>query len=180
MPKREARIARQLEREIASREKSARLKERIPIQGPRAEDGGSRAKSPRAGENPSSVYAMRVSWTCESPDCTDAWSWGVHRQWAQEDWERIIAPKLEQWSKLTWGEIDRFSSDSGHKMHHNMDTAVICDEAQYRLIEIEKFSDVIFRFRLGNRRRLWGQRIVDNFEIIWFDPTHQIYPTDPD
>jgi hypothetical protein len=61
-----------------------------------------------------------------------------------------------------------------------MDTDVIRDEAQYRLIEIEKYRDVIFRFRLGNKRRLWGHRIVSNFEIIWFDPTHQIYPTEPD
>lgn len=180
MSRREARVERKLERKLANQEKSARLKERIPAQSPRLGAGSNQNKSPRAGENPGSVFNMKVSWTCESPDRSDAWSWGARREWAQTDWDQIIAPKLAHWSKLTWGEIDRFSSDSGHKMHHNMNTAVICDEAQYRLVEIEKYSDVIFRFRLGNKRRLWGHRVVDNFEIVWFDPTHQIYPTDPD
>jgi len=180
MSRREARIERQLERELALREKSARLKERIPVQGPRLEGRGDQNRSPRAGENPGSVFAMRMSWACESPDCSGEWSWGTQREWSQDDWDQIIVPKLAQWSQLTWGEIDRFSSGTGHKMHHNMDTEAICDEAQCRLIEIEKYTDVIFRFRLGNKRRLWGHRIVDNFAILWFDPTHQIYPADPD
>lgn len=65
-------------------------------------------------------------------------------------------------------------------MHHNMATEVICDEAQLRMMEIERHADVIFRFRLGNKRRLWGHRVVNHFEILWFDPTHGVYPIDPD
>jgi len=180
MSRREARIERQLERELANQIKAARLKERIPLQSPRIEEEDSRVRTPRAGQDPGSVFSMKVTWTCDDPDCDGAWSWGVARRWSQDDWDTIISPKLAEWSKLTWAEIDRFSSGTRHKMHHTMDTDVIRDEAQYRLIEIEKYRDVIFRFRLGNKRRLLGHRIVSNFEIIWFDPTHQIYPTEPD
>ena len=85
---------------------------------------------------------------------------------------------MGDFSRLTWGEIDRQASDTGHKMHHNMDVEQICDEAQLRLIELVLEHDTIFRFRLGNKPRLWGFRTVANFEVLWFDPTHEIYPTD--
>lgn len=134
----------------------------------------------RIGADPGSIFHMSMTWSCENPDVDDVWSWGVARQWSDEDWTSVIEPKLQEFSKLTWAEIDGFSSDSGHKMHHNMDTDQICDEAQLRLIDIERYEDVIFRFRLGNKRRVWGYRVVGDFQILWFDPTHQIYPTDPD
>lgn len=119
-----------------------------------------------------------MNWDCDAPDTEGDWSWGVARQWSDDDWANIIKPKLEEFAQLTWSEVDSFSSDSGHKMHHNMEIGTICDEAQYRLIEIEMYQDVIFRFRLGNLERLWGFRILDKFSVVWFDPTHKIYPVD--
>jgi hypothetical protein len=56
---------------------------------------------------------------------------------------------------------------------------ILADEAQYRAAELEKFSDTIFRFRLGSTKRLWGFRVVNHFEVIWYDPNHEIYPTEP-
>lgn len=90
-------------------------------------------------------------------------------------------PKLEEWQKLTWAEIDNFTTggQKRHRMHHNMDVDILADEAQYRLLEIEKEVDTIFRFRLGSKPRLWGFRIVNKFEILWYDPKHEIYPTEP-
>lgn len=180
MQRREARIARDAAKKLKDLEKSARLLERLPKGGVRLGEAVPANKSVRAGADPVSVFSMQMTWTCDNPDCKDEWSWGIKRQWSSEVWADLIHPKLSQWEKLTWGEIDRPSSDTGHKMHHNMDTAQICDEAQSRMMEIERYADVIFRFRLGNKRRLWGHRIVNNFEVLWFDPTHQIYPTDPD
>ena len=124
---------------------------------------------------------MKMEWTHEAADCAGEWESGTTRQWQDKCWDVIISPKLTEWEKLTWGEIDKFTTGGRdrHKMHHNMDVDVLIDEAQYRLIEIEKFADVVFRFRLGSRRRLWGFRIVNRFEILWYDPLHEIYPTEP-
>ncbi|MBU3029758.1 hypothetical protein [Paracoccus marinaquae] len=166
--KREARIARKSQARLAALEKSARLVAVV------AEEISE--KQPRASENPASIFTLPVRWSCDDPDTEGAWTWGVARQWAQEEWDAQIAPRLMEFSQLTWAEIDTFSSDSGHKMHHNMDIESICDEAQLRLIEIEKYQDTIFRFRLGNLQRLWGFRILDEFTVIWYDPTHKIYP----
>ncbi|OOY23140.1 hypothetical protein BMI91_17000 [Thioclava sediminum] len=65
-------------------------------------------------------------------------------------------------------------------MHHNMSSNDVCDEAQARLIEIERYANSLFRFRLGGKPRLWGERNVDKFEILWFDPTHSVYPVGDD
>jgi len=180
MPKREARIAREIEKRLKRDAKAARLREQLPIRGVRTGAAPNEQKQIRLGNDPTSIYGMKVTWSCKTPDVEGAWSWGTPRQWTAEEWETIIHPKFQQWEQLSWGEIDDLSSGSGHKMHHNMDTDTICDEAQYRLVEIEKYGDIIFRFRLGNKRRLWGFRTLAEFEVLWFDPKHEIYPTDPD
>lgn len=169
MSRKEARVERANAKRLKDMEKAARLKSR-----PAPE------RQIRAGADPSSAFHMTMTWTCDAPDWVDSWSWGQPRKWDDVTWSAIIEPKLHEFERLKWSEIDRFSSDSGHRMHHNMDTESICEEAQYRMIEIDRYSDVIFRFRLGNKRRLWGHRVVANFEILWFDPEHKIYPTEPD
>lgn len=168
--KREARIARKSRARLDALEKSARLVASVVEE--------LSEKQPRASENPNSIYSLPVRWSCDDPDLEGSWTWGVARQWAQRDWDTHIEPRLMEFARLTWGEIDVFSSDSGHKMHHNMDVEDICEEAQLRLMEIERYQDTIFRFRLGNLQRLWGFRILDEFIMIWYDPTHKIYPVD--
>lgn len=177
MSKREARIARKNKRKLEQKEKSARLV--LEMQSAEARTGYSfkEHKNIRTGANPDSIFGMSMTWSHQNPDCCGVWSWDIARQWSDENWENTILPKLKEWEQLNWSEIDGFSSGTGHKMHHNMDTSDICDEAQLRLMEIEKYNDEIFRFRLGGLPRLWGFRTVANFDILWFDPTHQIYPT---
>lgn len=176
MSRRQARLERQHLKKLKQQEKSVRLRERPGAPEPRLDSAPSARKDVRTGADPGSIFQMRMTWSCEDPDCDGAWSWGVARQWAGEDWVNTIEPKLKGWTQLTWGEIDRFSSDTGHKMHHLMDVDRLCEEAQLRLLEIEKEGDEIFRFRLGNLPRLWGFRVVADFEVLWYDPTHQIYP----
>lgn len=165
--RREARIARQSAAKLRNVEKSARFRERPGL------------KEVRIGADPTSIYQMHMTWSCDDPDREGAWESGTPRDWEDDVWTANIEPKLGHWSGLTWGEIDAFSSDKGHKMHHGMDVDVITREAQHRLMVLDKYFDTIFRFRLGNRRRLWGFRILANFDVLWFDPEHEIYPTDP-
>lgn len=168
--KREARIERKNKKALDGRAKCARLKSRIASQFPK--------KSPRSSEDPNSIYSLLVCWNCNAADTQDSWTWGVARQWTDEAWSVQISPKLDEFSKLTWGEVDSFSSETGHKMHHSMQVEQICEEAQYRLIELDQYHDTIFRFRLGGKQRLWGFRILSEFSVLWFDPTHEIYPVD--
>lgn len=165
--RKEARVARQEAKSIAAAAKSARLVERPAL------------REARRQADPATIFQMRMTWSCDAPDLDDAWSSGTPRLWSDDVWAEDIHPKLCEWAKLTWAEIDLLTSDTRHKMHHNMDVDVLWNEAQGRLKHLEKYDDTIFRFRLGNKPRLWGFRRVAEFEILWFDPLHEIYPTDP-
>jgi hypothetical protein len=167
--KSEARIARKNLKALEAQGKSARLVQAYIVDTP--------DKEVRIGANPDSIFHMKAEIQCDNPDVADTWSWGVDRQWREEEWAEKIAPRFVEWSNLTWAEIDDFASDTGHKMHHNMGCDDICEEAQDRMIEIERFFDVLFRFRAGNLERVWGYRIAHTFHVLWYDPTHQIYPT---
>ena len=167
--KSEARIARKNERALQAKEKSARLVSNYVAD--------ELSREVRAGANPDTVFNMYAVISYENPDVEGSWSWGVQRQWCEQEWATDISPKLEQWSKLKWSEIDSHSSDTGHKMHHNMSCEDICEEAQDRMIKIERFYEVLFRFRTSNLGRVWGYRVVNKFHVLWYDPTHQIYPT---
>jgi hypothetical protein len=37
----------------------------------------------------------------------------------------------------------------------------------------------MFRFRLGGKARLWGFRSERIFHVVWWDPDHRVYPTEP-
>lgn len=171
MSKREARLTRTYEKRLKEASKTARLLAR-----PRDE------KVVRVGANPDSVFAMRMTWTINHCDCEGSWDSGTPRQWDDNDWAGNIQPKLTEWEKLTWAEIDAHSTGNDvkrHKMHHSMPVDAILEEARYRLFHLERFEENIFRFRLGNRPRLWGFRRVCEFHVLWFDPHHEIYPTEP-
>ena len=127
-----------------------------------------------------SVYNMKMTWTVEKADCVDSWSSGTPRDWTESTWNAAVGPKLAEWSKLTWAEIEKLSTGTGHQMHHSMQAWDLSKEAQERLTQLEKSSDVMFRFRLGGKPRLWGFRILSEFEVLWYDPEHEIYPVEVD
>lgn len=87
---------------------------------------------------------------------------------------------LREMARLTWTEVRSQVAD-GHKRHHLQSVGMICKAAQDRLVElkIDDINNEIFRFRLSGRKRLWG--FVDRgiFHIVWWDPDHKIYPTEP-
>ena len=128
--KSEARIERKILKALRSQEKSARLVAAFEFQ--KAD------RSVRVGADPDSIFQMKAIIKCENPDVADSWSWGVSRQWCAQEWKDRIEPRFAEWEKLTWAEIDSHASGSGHKMHHNMSCDDICEEAQDRMIEIER------------------------------------------
>lgn len=138
-------------------------------------------KTPRSVNNPNSIMSCYLDWCQSKADIHGEWSWGQSRQWDPDHWSEIIHPKMCEFQKLTWSEL--FAQRTGgrlrHKMHHNMDVCELTPEAFDRWCEIglEEY-DTAFRFRVGNKPRLWGYRIHAKFFLIWWDPNHLIYPTE--
>jgi len=128
---------------------------------------------------------MRMQWNSARSDRQGIWSWGIARDWGKQAWDSEIRPKLDHFATMTWNEIRGARVKSGPRggksraSHHEMQLDVICSEAQSRAAEIELIADILFRFRLGTAKRLWGYREREIFHLIWYDPTHQIYPVDP-
>ena len=108
-----------------------------------------------------------------------SWSWDVDATALRE-----ITTFLSQMEKLTWTEIRAQMSHSkkgSHRKHHHMAPELLCTEAQRRLgvLRLDDLDEV-FRFRLGNKPRLWGVIDTDGvFYPVWWDPEHKVYPTDP-
>jgi hypothetical protein len=105
------------------------------------------------------------------------WSWRL----GVADLNEIVR-FLREMERLTWTEIyaQLTSGKRGsHRKHHAMPVAQLCGEARRRLEELRLDDfDELFRFRLGNMRRLWG--IVDGevFYPVWWDAEHRVYPHD--
>lgn len=180
--KKKARISRKIAKEIKQKEKSARLRESPETHIIRTKYASEAPREVRTGVNPESVFNMQMEWTIEDADKTGSWSWGIDRDWGQDTWNNALHPKLVEFAKLTWSEIERQmygNEGKRHRSHHSMVTEYLCDEARDRLLELKQdYPDTLFRFRLGNLPRLWGIRVVNKFKVLWYDPTHKVYPVD--
>lgn len=178
------REARKLAGVQAAQDKRARLLER-PLEEqthtPRINTVPELSKTARSIQNPTSIYSLPMEWCPLRSDREGSWSWGQERAWAEDEWTATIEPALVELAKLTWSEIvaQMTGGKNRHKKHHDMDVGVIADEALTRWIEhgLEEY-DTAFRFRLGNKPRLWGFRTGAKFNIVWWDPNHMIYPVD--
>lgn len=92
--------------------------------------------------------------------------------------------KLCDFAKLTWRDIERQRTGGRdrHRKHHDIPLSRICPEAQADIARRkldEEFDDAIFRFRLNGEQRLWGFRRGRVFHVVWWDPEHQVCPSDP-
>lgn len=106
--------------------------------------------------------------------------WGWHRM-SHAD-ARRLHEFLWDMGVLTWEEIRRQTS-GGHKKHHPHPIERFCKEAQDRITQRghDDIATSMFRFRLDGTTRLWGYDLGDGlFYVIWWDPDHKVYPTEPD
>jgi hypothetical protein len=136
-----------------------------------------------AGADPKSILQDLMTWTIDNADREGAWSWGIGRDWDDQTWATNLHPKLKSFATMTWGQIHAARAKAAHRKtrrcHHEMDRATICVEAQDRLAALALNHDVLFRFRLDAKKRLWGYRMLARFHALWYDPTHMVYPVDP-
>lgn len=136
-------------------------------------------QQPKAIYN-ASRFTSPVTWCARRADLLGEWSWGEPRSWEADEWSSVIEPPLQNFETMTWAEIDKCTSDTGHKLHHTHSIEDVIDEAQDRWLALDLAEfETIFRFRLGGVRRLWGFIVQAHFHIIWWDRDHSIYPTEP-
>lgn len=81
--------------------------------------------------------------------------------------------KLRNYSTRAWGEI---ISDNNNNA--SISVKKLVRNARKRLVKLKLDDhDELFHFQLSRKERLWGFRKSNDFYIIWWDPDHEICPT---
>ncbi|MDR0944629.1 MAG: hypothetical protein LBM66_00470 [Bifidobacteriaceae bacterium] len=124
---------------------------------------------PRQGTE--SIAAQPFRWSArhmgECPAVTGT-TWDLRGEAAHQ-----ILSLLEDLTAKTWAEVMNLAS-GGHRLHHSepADGLTSRGAAQWYISQgIER----AYRLRVTARARLWGFRQGGTFNILWFDPDHQLH-----
>jgi hypothetical protein len=126
-------------------------------------------KVARRSEDPSSTNDMRPAWVFSMLD--EHGPWGRTCLKELHVWDDIL-PKMRNYETMTWGQIE-----GDHKRNHSVQIGSMCKKARKRVEELKLDIDELFRFRLTGEQRLWGIRDRNVFKLLWWDPGHEVCPS---
>lgn len=87
-----------------------------------------------------------------------------------ETWAKILSV-MKEWDKKTWAEV------MGGRDHF-ISVDALSDRAVKRLEEIERDdSDGIYSLHIGGESRFIGVRDRFIFQVLWWDPNHEVCPS---
>jgi len=134
-------------------------------------------RQPRTKENPESHNREKIAWQLRIADLDGPWGWN---KLDSSTWWKEIHPKLRDYESMTWGEI--LSASGGRARGNNSHLVPIeelCKDAQRRLTELKQddISD-LFSLRLKGKARLWGIPDGRVLRVIWYDPEHEVCPSE--
>lgn len=152
------------------KQKDNRIRPKIPhsVEAP-PEDRRPRA-DPNLEHAASSADARQPSWLFGMADWTGPWA--IREQ--ESVW---VLKRLAALETATWAEIKRRKGRGAGSGSHYIPVARIIIKAQNRLREIGVDNDELFSLRVNGKPRLWGLLEGASFNIIWWDPNHEICPT---
>lgn len=132
------------------------------------EDSGS-TKEIRLDSNiPNSFDKFEPSWKFNLIDNAGPWGWNNIN--TDEIWD-ILSNQINQKEHINWSTLKEAGS-------HNIEISKLTKEAQKRLTEIG-YNDIdeLFSLRLSGKERIWGIRDRFALKIIWWDPKHEVCPS---
>jgi len=180
--KREKRIEKKSAKDEKQKEKNVRLDSlvSIPDRNVRSNVKPPLEKTPRSID-PNNYKKYYFSWCESEADTEGSWSWNENRAWSDDEFE-LIKNHLNSYSNNSWETVETmtYNGKNGFRKrlnkYQNLDS--VCEEAQYRWLELENISqfDRLFRLRSGTDRRIWGVRIEHHFYMVWYERHHEICP----
>ena len=111
----------------------------------------------------------KISWKFSIIDIDGKWTFkNIEKDYF---WNHLIN-KLKNFESQTIGEFIR-------PIHnHKIEKCRLCKEAQKRLIKIELDDyEEFYSVHISSIERLWGVLEGSNFNILWWDPLHEICPS---
>lgn len=100
------------------------------------------------------------------------WCWTGHHG---TTWEKITE-FLGNAESQTWGELTK---GGRHTTAKGIELDNFPQETQRRLKEFFRgdVPDMLWELHLGGKPRIWGTRQGALFEILWWDPNHEVCPS---
>jgi hypothetical protein len=91
----------------------------------------------------------------------------------KDDGVRQIMERLAQFESMSWVQI---KSSTGS---HTVGAENIIKSARQRLTErnLDEWADHLTSLRMSGKERLWGFLRAGIFHALWWDPDHQVYPS---
>jgi len=126
-------------------------------------------KTARRKENPDSTNEHQPVWVFSAFDIDGPWGKNGLSGTALVD---DIFPKIKHLETMTWSQIQQ-----DRRLNHSVKVSKLCKKAKDRVEELLLGVDELFRFRLSGKQRLWGIRDRERFRILWWDPEHEVYPS---
>lgn len=135
---------------------------------PKREFEPSQEKAPRHKEVATGYLTLRPSWQISRIDEQGRWGWN---NIGAEEFENEVISKVKNLESNTWGQI------LGPKNHEVL-ISEICRDAQKRLVQLN-LEDIesLVTLRLTGRKRIWGIRDGSVLKILWWDPEHEVCPS---
>ena len=114
------------------------------------------------------------SWKFQLIDLDGEWGWKKIK--SVDTLINDILYKLKTFETMTWGEIEK-KKGKNNPLNHYMPVAQITRKAQIRLNQIRQDDiDDLYSLHISGIKRIWGIRKSNDLLILWWDPTHSVYP----
>ena len=153
-------------------------------------------KVPREARSGGDYYSLSPAWIFGAMDLLGPWGWchglsdtvknevarrnptcacnGSPKKTRPQITERVlvdIRQRLSGFESQTWNEI------LGRR-NHEVEIDGIARAAQVRLKELKHDDlDTLVSLTIDGKKRLWGFIINGCFNVLWWDPKHQVYPS---
>ena len=114
--------------------------------------------------------------TLDSEDCPNEVLKLIVRDIKHQFFLTKLYPKLKEYEKLTWDEIEKQQYGSeGKTKNHPIAKKALIKEAQDRLKELKQDDvDEVYSLRLEGKLRIFGIREDNCLKIIWVDTNHEV------
>lgn len=130
---------------------------------------------PKSADNAEAdVSEKHIIFRFDCLDLDDDCPWPMFRM--DERKHQEVLSKLADFEKATVKEL-RSGNYQAFRIYRDFSSCPNTDAVKRLGEKYETDSDVIGRFRLSGRERLYGFLISNEFHLVWWDPEHEIWPS---
>lgn len=116
-----------------------------------------------------SIMSVRPSWQLDAVQLKDSFGWEAI---SREKFLNVLT-RLKDIEKMTWGEIQK-----DPKSFHSVRIADLETKARHELNRLKlDDQESLFSIRISGRERVWAIKNGPILRVLWWDPEHQVCPS---